>query len=371
MSTSVELQGSPAVWKPPLTKPLDEAVWQAWVAKGRARDRRGSTSRVNAVQWVSIAALLVAAGLWSHLATYDVVVRFIVAAGAIVVMLNLVQARRYTFAAVFGALALLYTPVVSVFSFSGDWQRAVVVASAAPFAATLAWRRLMDGTTASRSVLGLLLSFGLMPAPASAADLSKYRSFELGTDLPTIAKQVGSSPSQAKVIHRRPALIQDLAWRPQALGPSSRTESAQEVIFSFYDGSLFRITTIYDRYETEGLTADDFIAAISATYGTSERPTAPANAVQGTYGEQDEVVARWQDSQYCYDLIRSAYSPSFRLVGVLKGLQAPVQAAITEAMRLDDQEAPQREAARTASEAEAAGAKLEKARLVNKLKFRP
>ena len=71
------------------------------------------------------------------------------------------------------------------------------------------------------------------------------------------------------------------------------------------------------------------------------------------------------------NLIRSSYGPSFKLVGVLKRLEAPAQAAILEAKRLDDQEAPQRDAARIASEEEAARAKLEKARLVNKPKFRP
>ena len=50
---------------------------------------------------------------------------------------------------------------------------------------------------------------------------------------------------------------------------------------------------------------------------------------------------------------------------------APAQAATLEAKRLDDQEAPQREAARLASEEVAAKTKLEKARLVNKPKFRP
>jgi hypothetical protein len=56
---------------------------------------------------------------------------------------------------------------------------------------------------------------------------------------------------------------------------------------------------------------------------------------------------------------------------VLRKLQGPVQAAIAEAKRLDDQEAPQREAARITAEAAAAAAKLEKARLTNKPKFRP
>lgn len=139
MSTSVGLQELREVREPPLSKPLDEAVWQAWIAKGRAHDRRSRAARVKAVKWVSVAALLVAAGPWSHLATYDVVVRFVVAAGAIVVMLNLFHSKRYAFAAVFGALALLYNPLVSVFSFSGDWQRAVLLASATAFVASFAW----------------------------------------------------------------------------------------------------------------------------------------------------------------------------------------------------------------------------------------
>ena len=73
------------------------------------------------------------------------------------------------------------------------------------------------GVTVSRSALTSFLVFG-MGSVALAGDLSKYREFQLGTDLPTVAKQVGASPSQAKVIHRRPVLIQELEWRPQPLG---------------------------------------------------------------------------------------------------------------------------------------------------------
>jgi hypothetical protein len=38
-------------------------------------------------------------------------------------------------------LRSLYNPVAPVFSFSGGWQHAVVVASTVPFVASLAWRR--------------------------------------------------------------------------------------------------------------------------------------------------------------------------------------------------------------------------------------
>lgn len=130
-----------STWAPPAAKPLDEGVWQAWVAKGRAQDRRSGAALAKAVTWVSIAGLLAAAGLWSHRAPYEIVLRFIVAAGAIVVMFQAFQARHYAFTAVFGALALLFNPVVPVFSFSGDWQRVLVIASAVPFIASLAWRK--------------------------------------------------------------------------------------------------------------------------------------------------------------------------------------------------------------------------------------
>jgi len=225
--------------------------------------------------------------------------------------------------------------------------------------------------TAFRSAQAAFFMFGAMSAATTAGDFSKYRNFEFGSDLATVAKQAASDPSQAKVIHSRPTLIQELEWRPQPLGASSRAESAQEVLFSFYDGQLFRIQVDYDRYQTEGLTVDDFVDALSATYGPAAKVAAPAKVAPGRYDDQEEIVAQWQDSQYRFDLIRLSYGPTFRLVGVMKRLEAPAEAANLEAKRLDDLEAPQRDAARLASEQEAAKSKSEKARLVNKPKFRP
>jgi hypothetical protein len=225
--------------------------------------------------------------------------------------------------------------------------------------------------TVSRSALTSFLAFGVMSAAALAADLSKYRNFQFGADLRTIAKQVGASPSQAKAIQRRPALIQELQWRPQPLGPSSQTESANEVVFSFYDGELFRIAINYDRYETEGMTSEDIIEAISVNYGLGVKPAAPSKTPEALYGEPDTVIAQWQDPQYRFDLNRSSYGPVFTLIGVQKALEARAQVATSEAKRLDDREAPQRDAARLAGEEEAVRVKLEKVRLLNKPKFRP
>lgn len=222
-----------------------------------------------------------------------------------------------------------------------------------------------------RPLLTSLLVFGMTSGALWAEDLSRYRDFQLGADLPSVAKLTGASTGQIKVVDRRPALIQEIAWRPRAMGATSNAESVQEAVFTFYNGELFRIVVNYDRYQTEGMTADDMVDAISTTYGSAARHAAPAQTPPGNSGAPEEILAQWQDSQYRFDLMRSSYGPTFHLVGVLKKLEEPVQAAAAEARRLDLQEAPERDAARAVSEAQEAQAKLDKARLVNKPKFRP
>jgi hypothetical protein len=216
----------------------------------------------------------------------------------------------------------------------------------------------------------IALALGFLAATLPAADLSRYRDIRFGTNLATVAKQTGLAVSLAKEIHRRPALIQELQWRPQSTGSSSPAEPVQDVMLSFYDGGLYRIAVTYDHYETEGLTAADIVDSVSTVYGTAVKP-ATAKAPPGVYGEQEEVIAEWQDAEYRFTLIRSSYGPSYKLVGVLKKLEEPVRAAIAAAGKLDLQEAPQREAAQLVEKDEAERVKLEKARLVNKPKFKP
>ena len=137
MHTPNGLQELSEVREPPPSNRLDEAVWQAWLKKGRARDRRNGAARMVAVKWVSLTGLVVVAGLWSHLGPYDVAARFVVALGAIAVMFHAIHAGRYASAAGFAAVALLYNPLAPVFSFFGDWPRALVLAGALPFVASL------------------------------------------------------------------------------------------------------------------------------------------------------------------------------------------------------------------------------------------
>ena len=149
MSALVELPGRQQTWSPPAATPLDEAVWEAWIAKGRAQERRDTATRIAAVKWVSVATLLAAAGLWSYLTPFDALIRFLVTAGATVLLVHAFQARNYAVAAVFGVLALLYNPIFPLIGFSGDWQRAVVGASTVPFLASLIWTNRSNRSTES------------------------------------------------------------------------------------------------------------------------------------------------------------------------------------------------------------------------------
>ena len=141
MSTPVTLQKTQDVPVLPLAKPLDESVWQAWVLKGRTQDERSHAAAMKAVTWISLVTLLpAAAGFWSQIAPYGVLVRFLIAAGSLVLMFHAFHTRHYVFTTVFGALALLYNPVAPVIRFSGEWQSVFVMASAVPFIGSLAWR---------------------------------------------------------------------------------------------------------------------------------------------------------------------------------------------------------------------------------------
>jgi hypothetical protein len=207
-----------------------------------------------------------------------------------------------------------------------------------------------------------------------AQDLSRYREFQFGMNLPAVAKKADLKLSEARAVHQRPAMIQELEWRPQrSLAALPQADPVKDVLFSFYNGELFRMVVNYDSHKTEGLTSDDMVEAISATYGTATKPAAKMisfSSSQG-YSESEKVMARWEDSQYSFNLFRSSYQPTFGMVVFSKRLDALAQLAIVEAMRLDEQEAPQREMERQKKEDEEKRAAQEKVRPANKENFRP
>jgi hypothetical protein len=206
--------------------------------------------------------------------------------------------------------------------------------------------------------------------------LSHYRDFQLGGNLASVSALAGVAPSDAKVIHQRPAVLQDLEWRPSYwLSGSTRpqTDPVQQIVFSFYDDQLFRLVIDYDRQRTDGMTDRDMIEAISEEYGSSLKPKVqktPALASQIEI-ESGTPIARWGDADYSVVLYRSLYGSGFRMIVASPTLDARARTAEAQSLRLEAREAPQREIARQKREADDAHASQEKARVTNKAAFRP
>jgi hypothetical protein len=222
-----------------------------------------------------------------------------------------------------------------------------------------------------------LVAFGVvLSGPAlDAQDLSRYRDFELGSSVSSVVTMSGARSADVKVVHRRPAIIQELVWRPRYVirSPRVAADPVREVAFSFYNDRLFRIVIVYERDRTEGLTNEDLVSSVSATYGAAMIPSARRAGPAPRSGDVDEsiTVAQWEDPDHRLTLSRGTYPMLFRLELVSRSLDALAQAAAIEATRLDDREAPEREADRVKTETADALAAQEKARLLNKAAFRP
>jgi len=206
----------------------------------------------------------------------------------------------------------------------------------------------------------------------SAADLSQYREFRLGMDLQSVARLVKSEPSQAKVLHRKPALLQEMEWRPQFLSAnSSQSDPVRAGVFSFYDGALYRALITYNEAKTEGLTPEDLTAALAAVYGPATPAAAAIMVASEGIQENASVLAQWEDADSLLRLIRISYRGRIALLLTGKRLASMAEQATLEANRMDQQEAPQRDAARQKQQAEDELIAAAKARVINKPNFRP
>jgi hypothetical protein len=215
----------------------------------------------------------------------------------------------------------------------------------------------------------LCLVFVLLATPILAGQsLTSYRKFSLGTTLAALAQQVGQDPRQATLIHQSPAVIQELTYWPNGGSQySGRAESVSEILFSFYNSELYKVTVTYDQDATEGMTDDDMVGALSSRYGTATR-TYPEIALPNAdeYLASGTVVARWQDSENSVTLIRSEGLKAFGLIVTSKKVDGEATAAIADSVKLETEQAPQKEIDRRKDEAD----KLEVARLRNIKAFR-
>jgi len=204
---------------------------------------------------------------------------------------------------------------------------------------------------------------------ASATELSRYREFSLGSSVETVTTVTRTAERDLKTIHSRPALLQEVAWQPRYMSgaPVADRGSINEIVFSFVDDQLFRMTVVYDRSRTSGLTNADMIAALTEMYGAATSPTkASADAVLGM-----TVLAEWQQADAGVVLRRSQYNEAFSLVITSLPLEAIARKAQTTALALDAREAPAREAELARKRADEQRQAEDQARTANKKVFKP
>jgi len=229
---------------------------------------------------------------------------------------------------------------------------------------------------AARAAAIVVCGFAILPPAIAAEDQLRYRTFELGSSLASVAAIADVAPSSAKTLQQRPAVLQELEWRPAHWSGASSLPSndpVEQVVFSFYNDRLFRIVVDYARDRTEGMTAGDLIEVISETYGpAAAQPAATPRSPRAVDTAAGTPLAHWTGGDGSVALLRtSAFRETFRLVLASTTIGDLAKKAAAESARLDAQEAPQREIARQKKEKDDGIASAEKARIANKKWFRP
>jgi hypothetical protein len=214
-------------------------------------------------------------------------------------------------------------------------------------------------------VTALLLSAPIL----RAQDYSVYRGFTLGASLTEVLKQTDQKLADVNITHSGPSLLQEVTWWPPNVpGPSYRTDSVEQILFSFHNGSLYKMSVSYDQTSTEGLTASDMMKSISVKYGpVTEIAPVVEPLSNADYDGKGRLVASWENSQYSLNLVRSSFSDRFGLIIYSKQANAEAELAIAEAVLLEKQNGPKRAAELEKKQSD----DLELAREKNQKIFRP
>ena len=210
-------------------------------------------------------------------------------------------------------------------------------------------------------------------ASVLATDLEQYRDFRLGSSTAVVAKVAGTTSARdLKTLHVRPALLQELDWRPpyNVDRSASGADSVRRVVFSFVDDQLFRMVVEYDRSRTAGMTNDDMIAALSSAYGP-RGPVPSRMPVQHDVLDASTAIAQWRTADTSVVLQHSEYGDGYGLVLTSVRLEQLARKAQAAAAAIDAREAPAREAALLKGQRDAAREAAEKTRSTNKEAFKP
>ena len=204
----------------------------------------------------------------------------------------------------------------------------------------------------------------------TAQESARYRAYALDSSVESVLVESGMRAADLKVLHQRPALIQELEWRaPYTHSVNQLQDPVRFIVFSFCDGALYRMLVSYDTARTDGLDNSDIIAALTATYGAPVPASArnrPLEAAADTV-----VLAQWDRPGASVTLLRGVSFPAFQLLLTSKASSTRARGAIREAARLDVADAPRREREQRKKEEADAAAARDQLRAANKAAFRP
>jgi len=213
----------------------------------------------------------------------------------------------------------------------------------------------------------------LAVSTVSSAELSRYREFELGASVATVTA-VTQNAARVQIVHSRPALLQQLEWRPRYMAgaPQADRDSIGEVVFSFVDDQLFQMSIAYAQDRTSGLTDEDMVGSLTAVYGAPSSPSPRTRTTSSAVAfDVPVVIAEWRHADTTVVLQRKEYSESFFLVITSLPLDIIARKAQATAVAMDQREAPAREAALLKKRADDEKVAAETTRATSKKAFRP
>ena len=222
----------------------------------------------------------------------------------------------------------------------------------------------------------LLVLIGLMCASvsASSAELSRYRDVTLGDSLSTVLQRLQADTADVKVVHDRPALVQELTWRtrPFVSGTTVTADPLAEMVLTFHLGRLARIVATYDRERTLGLTDADLEELLSEVYGLPLLRSTGTEATPLPGAESPrKIISVWADAEATVRLWREDYPRRIGLTITSVTADGDLEAAMADGVRLTRDEAPQREREQRAAAASAVQDRAAQVRRDNKAKFKP
>jgi hypothetical protein len=215
----------------------------------------------------------------------------------------------------------------------------------------------------------LCLVMFLLVAPALfAQDTLKYHSFSLGMTLSEILTETDQKPADVRILHQSPVLLQDLRWWPLSLSARHQSNSVEQILFSFYNGELYKMFVTYDSLAVKGLRDADVIQSLSAKYGTPVKVVSEQSIQALDRSEEKQVIiATWENSLCTFNLVHLTYSQGFGLVIFSKVRNPQAETAEAQSISLEEQQRPEKEADQLKKD----GDELEAARQKNIRTFQP